>query len=131
MCACITAEMNQVLSVLRVVPHSPCLPVVTIYLLLRYFLILTTDFYQVFAHLNENIISRTFLPLDTVFPETCDHGYDNFIARRPPYLATNFTVIFMSLPKRRIPKNQNHSLIIAFEITYFRSITYVMKISLQ
>lgn len=101
MCACITAGMDQVLNVLGVAPHSPCLPVVTIYLLLRYFLILTTDFYQVFAHLNENIISGTFLPLDTVFLGPRDYGYDNFIARRPPCLATNFTVIFMTPRKRR------------------------------
>lgn len=75
------AGMDQVISVLGVA-RSPCPTVVTIYLLLRYFLILTTDFYQVFAHLNENIISGTFLPLDTAFLGTRDYGYDNFIARR-------------------------------------------------
>lgn len=77
---CITGGMDQVLRILGVV----CLLVVAIYFLLRYFLILTTDFYQVFAHLNENIISETFLPLDTVFLEPGDYGYDNFIAMKPP-----------------------------------------------
>lgn len=66
-------------------PHTAGCRLSQYILLLRYFLILTTDFYHLFAHLNEDIISRIFTH--------CSKAVYKFM----PYPCSLFKIYFISL----------------------------------